>query len=132
MPNINIEVTDELLKAIRLACAESGETQAVYIARLVEESNEDGRDGLRVRGDVKGGTVGQRAKRVGKSGKAVSRAHEEGGPPNESGAVDRSAKADRGREGKGETRKCELHGKVMKDFGNAWVCEGPPSHKEMK
>ena len=28
--------------------------------------------------------------------------------------------------------KCGKHGKVMKDYGNAWFCEGPPPHKEFK
>jgi hypothetical protein len=29
-------------------------------------------------------------------------------------------------------RRCELHAKVMKDFGTKWVCSGPPQHSEPK
>ena len=39
MPNLNITVSDELLRVIRLKCAETGETQAELVARLV---NSDG------------------------------------------------------------------------------------------
>lgn len=27
---------------------------------------------------------------------------------------------------------CKTHRQHMKDFGNSWVCPGPPQHKEMK
>ena len=29
-------------------------------------------------------------------------------------------------------KKCVLHNKVMSDYGNAWFCDGPPSHKVFK
>jgi hypothetical protein len=40
MPNLNVEITEETLKAIRVACAESGETQAEFVTRLVEQGGE--------------------------------------------------------------------------------------------
>lgn len=39
-------------------------------------------------------------------------------------------------EGLGEkpqkVKKCTRHRRPMKDFGNKWVCEGPPQHSEFK
>ena len=124
MPNLNIPISEELMVAIRVKCASEGLRQKEWVIQVLgEAANENGRDGVRVRGSVEG------AKARG-FGQAVSGASDKAGSLEQSGAVGRGAQKDRGREGKGKT--CEQHGKVMKDFGNAWMCEGPPSHKEFK
>jgi hypothetical protein len=49
--------------------------------------------------------------------------------------VDGGAKKDRVGKGKGEGAKvgyCVDHRQEMKDFGNKWVCDGPPEHVEFK
>ena len=129
MPNINIEISEELLKAIRMGCAESGETQAEFVGRLVKEGGYgDGRDGVRVRGSS------ARGKGEGRVVEAVSGAPEPTGSQPESSSVGGGVQEDRGRKRANEAggKKCLTHGKVMKDFGNAWLCDGPPSHKELK
>lgn len=39
--------------------------------------------------------------------------------------------ADKGKAESG-ARICKTHQKPMRDFGNKWLCEGPPQHSEMK
>ena len=29
-------------------------------------------------------------------------------------------------------RTCPTHNKPMKDYGNKWMCDGPPAHSELK
>jgi hypothetical protein len=42
MPNINVEVSEELLKAVRLTCVHEGVTQRDWIARVLGEAVEEG------------------------------------------------------------------------------------------
>jgi hypothetical protein len=105
VPNLNIAISDELLKAIRVACAETGETQAQFIARLLVEDisgDEAGRDGVHLRGGSEGGAVGKGSEGTRKPRKAVSRAHEPTGPQVESSAVGDGLRKDRSGEGKGK------------------------------
>jgi hypothetical protein len=38
VPNINVEITDELLKAIRIRCAEEGMTQKDWVPMFLAEA----------------------------------------------------------------------------------------------
>lgn len=130
--DLNIRDFDEgLMKLLKARAVEGGVTLKECVTKILEEAtDEDGRDGVHLRGSVEGGAVGRGGKGTGEPGKAVRRAHEQAGSQGEPGAVAGSVQKDRGVEGKGKT--CKYHGKPMKDFGNSWVCEGPPVHKELK
>lgn len=132
MPAINLrDVPEELVRAFKVRAAGEGLGLRDWILKTLEGGDETRRDGLHLRGGTDdGGAVRQRSKRNGSLGKAVSGAHDAPGSPAKSGAVGDGSRKDSRGEGPG--KKCTEHGKVMRDFGNSWLCEGPPLHKEFK
>jgi hypothetical protein len=125
-------VNPELVRRLKMQVADAQDTIKGYVLKLIAEDLKlpanfevevQSGDGVRLRGGVE-------VRGKGRVGQAVSRASEEARPPIKSGAVGRGAQKDRVGEGTG--KKCQQHGKVMHDFGNSWVCDGPPSHKEYK
>lgn len=138
MPAINLrDVPEEVVRSFKVRAAAEGLGLRDWILKSLTE-DEDGtrRDGVYLRGSVGDGRAdhaggkGSRGKGNGASVPAVPRAHGETGPSKQPSAVEGRRRPNRSLEGSG--KKCEDHGKVMRDFGNAWVCDGPPSHKEYK
>jgi hypothetical protein len=104
---LNLRGVDEkVIAECKAAAALEGETLKGWAEKVLAKEAGYVRDGLSsgLRGDI------------GKSGER-----------GDTGGV-RSARKGTSKEG----RRCGVHGKVMTDFGNAWMCEGPPSHKEFK
>jgi len=123
------ELGDELVREVRADAALRGESLKQWIERVVLEalnvgegrvkpnSSGDGRDGVRVRRSV---TRGE-----GAVGEAIRGTPVEAGPSDQSGAVDRSAKADRGRKRKDERKvlKCgRCDGEVLEWGDGKWKC----------
>lgn len=44
----------------------------------------------------------------------------------------RDRKEKPGGSNKAKAKICSTHQKAMRDFGNKWLCEGPPQHTELK
>ena len=128
--DLNIrDFPEELQKRLKMEAVAAGMSLREWVVKklrlyqVVEGIDYgDGRDGVRVRRDS------ARGEGQGGVGEAVRGASVTARPSNQSGAVDRGGKPNREKQGK----NCAAHGKPMKDFGNAWVCDGPPSHKEFK
>jgi hypothetical protein len=110
-------------EACEVAKIEGKSLNRWFLERIFGEAEDgNGRDGVRVRRDS------ERREGQGGTSEAVRGASVETRPSNQPSAVARGSKSDREKQGK----RCEAHGRPMKDFGNAWVCEGPPTHKELK
>lgn len=125
MPNINIAVSEELLQKIRVKCAVMGKTQKEWIVLLlcreVENSEERARKSVKARVAIGLSSSESPAEQVG-GGHLAARGAVTGAPESAPTKV---------RSG-GIPPVCMNHKKVMKDFGNMWLCEGPPQHKELK
>ena len=131
-------VDEELVRRVRADAALKGESFREWVAEACA-----GRLGVVVGVKPTGGQSGDTAVRgmwgdvrsggSGPSSTSVRRTRSSK-PPSESGAVVGGAQQDRGGEGKSKAGQkcCPDHGKVMVDFGNAWICDGPPKHKELK
>lgn len=86
-------------EAVEVAAVEGKSLNRWFLSRIFGEAEDgDGRDGVRVRGSVEG-RKGERG-----VGEAVSRAHDARGPQDQSSAVDRGSKTDRGRQGTDEVK----------------------------
>lgn len=103
---------DGLMTKVKVSALDARMTLRAFVVKILEMAVEDeaGRNGMRVRGSVESGAIRQRAKGTGESSKALSTAHVETRPPDQSGAVDRGTKANRGREGKGQETAVTLTG----------------------
>lgn len=120
-------VDDELVKQIRIAAARNGQSLKMYVTEVLETAvgwellykdllkkkevpSGNGRDGVRMWGSVEGGAERQGQKGTRESGKAVSGAHDEAGPPDQSSAVDRGSAQNRVGERKGQETAISLTG----------------------
>jgi hypothetical protein len=112
MPNLNIPISEELLRAINMAALKSGKRQKEWVIESLGllaswpsplELTKWHFDNLaKIMSGEESEILGLDVKHV---------------------IVDEAAD---------DPNFCALHNKPMKDFGTKWVCEGPPQHSEAK
>jgi hypothetical protein len=95
MPNLNIAVSEELLRAVNHAALDAGETQKAWVTRVVKEAANEGEQ---VQSEVNGGDSDVRVR------EGVSVSGEEDGV--QGGGVEREAEVAVGH----EFRKCRVYG----------------------
>lgn len=124
MANILVKGVDSgLLREVNYAAKGVGLTQTQWIIRLLLET---------VNGDVGRGSKGQQ-EAVASEQRVQRKTRGKVGPAKEAVSGVSEESADGGsRYGRKSPGWCKIHGKMMKDFGTKWICDGPPSHTEAK
>lgn len=119
MPHVNVEVSDELLKAIRMTCVQGGVKQKDWVVGVLGKAV-----GSEAQANVPVKVPGSGAVRRSKARGEVLEAK-----PERVRSEDNGAEAGGVERGK-RPGVCSVCGAGVKDYGNSWLCEN--GHKALK